>query len=622
MSTKQINEMLITMGFKQNHIKRAFRVYELNYGYHYKIEVLTEIIVRLQKKDKTKAKKSKTKPKKKKAKVSSKRRNATVINHPKNASNSDSSDNIFSYNFGFSNASQESVVSDLSIALVSQNDISFDMKQINTNNGQISHVQSKSKRRKHYSNSNDLEYSFDEKYNHSYDGSSDIDETDRYRCRKKSVSIDLRKIVRKTSVPITRSKKYNPPPSRNININHKLKIEYNLPPNQSSETINSDFTIANEEDLKEELKELMEEFDIIKNRKYEPKSKNENIGSNNTFLTQQSSTEVIEMRNHFNSLDIHTIIYPYEQQKTLMVVPCYKECLHCFKYMSVYIFFCILIFGILGSLIFGGIATFFAAKNRWNYGQSFNIRGVCEVIDISKTCDSDETNNSCKYNHLFKLIGEDLETACKGIRTDFYQKGSYNEYELGETVYCFTNNGCDTILFTRNEYIDESGWIYFAAGLLFLTALCCLGIAMKNAIWRIIKKKKKKKNGNNFSANCKSFVKKVRGCCEYYNGKDKKIYYQNYWNKHMCFDDKLDYFIGFYRRTYKFNLSNNISNLIYEYGKFDNDDDIDEESHASIDLYEDDNNVKMKPYQQRHKNVKMKPYQSRFHYESSCSDSF
>eukprot|EP01084_Bolivina_argentea_P180940 312555_1 len=93
-----------------------------------------------------------------------------------------------------------------------QNDISFDMKQINTNNGQISHVQSKSKRRKHYSNNNDLEYSFDEKYNHSYDDSSDIDETDRYRCRKKPVSINLKKIVRKTCVPITRSKKYNPPP--------------------------------------------------------------------------------------------------------------------------------------------------------------------------------------------------------------------------------------------------------------------------------------------------------------------------------------------------------------------------------------------------------------------------
>eukprot|EP01084_Bolivina_argentea_P293352 504507_1 len=618
MSTKQINEMLITMGFKQNHIKRAFRVYELNYGYHYKIEVLTEIIVRLQKKDKTKAKKSKTKPKKKKAKVSSKRRNATVINHPKNASNSDSSDNIFSYNFGFSNASQESVVSDLSIALVSQNDISFDMEQINNNNNQISHVKTKNKIQKRYSNSIDFPCSFDEKYDDSYDDStcSDNDEIDRYRRRK-------------TSIPITRSEKYKPPISRKYimkkhkhkNINHKIEIEYNLPPNQSSETINSDFTIGNgvssgtiytnvnEEDLNQELKELMEDLETIKNRKYEKKKhKNENIN-----LTQQSSTEVIAMGNDFNSLNIHTIIYPYKQQKTVMVIPCYNECKRCLKCIPICIFVTILIFAVFGALIFGGIETTFIAQNRWNYGKSFNIRGVCQVIETSETCEN--SGDSCKYNHLFKLIGEDLETACKGIRTDFYQKDSDNDYKLGEQIYCYTNNGCDRIFFTRtrNVFVDQGGGIYFAASLLFLIALCCLG----HVIWWI---KKEGARGN--CSGCYRFFNKLGACCEYYMGEDKKIYYQNYWNKHMCFDDKLDYFIGFYRRTYKFNLSNNISNLIYEYGKFDNDDDIDEESHASIDLYEDDNNVKMKPYQQRHKNVKMKPYQSRFHYESSCSDSF
>eukprot|EP01084_Bolivina_argentea_P016967 31686_1 len=46
-----IQKMLNSMGFLPNYIDRAFKIYEKNYGYGYNIEVITDIIVRLQCKD-------------------------------------------------------------------------------------------------------------------------------------------------------------------------------------------------------------------------------------------------------------------------------------------------------------------------------------------------------------------------------------------------------------------------------------------------------------------------------------------------------------------------------------------------------------------------------------------
>merc|ERR1712130_637475 len=54
-----ITSMLISMGFPPNYIQRAFKVYEKNYGHSYNVEVITEIIVRLQNKDKAKKAKNK-----------------------------------------------------------------------------------------------------------------------------------------------------------------------------------------------------------------------------------------------------------------------------------------------------------------------------------------------------------------------------------------------------------------------------------------------------------------------------------------------------------------------------------------------------------------------------------
>ena len=50
-----IKEMLMSMGMDEPYIDRAFKVYEKNYGQNCNVEVLTEIIVRLQYKDKYKA---------------------------------------------------------------------------------------------------------------------------------------------------------------------------------------------------------------------------------------------------------------------------------------------------------------------------------------------------------------------------------------------------------------------------------------------------------------------------------------------------------------------------------------------------------------------------------------
>eukprot|EP01084_Bolivina_argentea_P055637 101964_1 len=53
MSNKgNIQETLVSMGFQRNYIVRAFKVYEVNYGRSFNIEVITEIITRLQNKDK------------------------------------------------------------------------------------------------------------------------------------------------------------------------------------------------------------------------------------------------------------------------------------------------------------------------------------------------------------------------------------------------------------------------------------------------------------------------------------------------------------------------------------------------------------------------------------------
>eukprot|EP01083_Nonionella_stella_P207185 752901_1 len=49
-----IQDILSTMGFHPKYIHRAFNLYEKNYGHKYDVEVMTELIVRLQKKDKAK----------------------------------------------------------------------------------------------------------------------------------------------------------------------------------------------------------------------------------------------------------------------------------------------------------------------------------------------------------------------------------------------------------------------------------------------------------------------------------------------------------------------------------------------------------------------------------------
>eukprot|EP01083_Nonionella_stella_P191531 708832_1 len=62
-SKQNITEALISMGFQKNYIVRAFKVYEKTYGHSYNIEVITEIIIRLQNKDKAKkSKKRKASP--------------------------------------------------------------------------------------------------------------------------------------------------------------------------------------------------------------------------------------------------------------------------------------------------------------------------------------------------------------------------------------------------------------------------------------------------------------------------------------------------------------------------------------------------------------------------------
>eukprot|EP01083_Nonionella_stella_P153343 492613_1 len=53
-SKKVIQEMFVSMGFQPNYIQRGFKVYEKNYGHSYNVEVITEIIIRLQNKDEMK----------------------------------------------------------------------------------------------------------------------------------------------------------------------------------------------------------------------------------------------------------------------------------------------------------------------------------------------------------------------------------------------------------------------------------------------------------------------------------------------------------------------------------------------------------------------------------------
>eukprot|EP01083_Nonionella_stella_P296187 1006290_1 len=69
-SKKDIQEMLRSMEFQPNYIKRALKVYEKHYGHSYNVEVITEIIIRLQDKDKEKLKAKKEKQRRNKADTS------------------------------------------------------------------------------------------------------------------------------------------------------------------------------------------------------------------------------------------------------------------------------------------------------------------------------------------------------------------------------------------------------------------------------------------------------------------------------------------------------------------------------------------------------------------------
>eukprot|EP01084_Bolivina_argentea_P311915 539960_1 len=84
---KSVIETFISMGFQKNYIVRALKVYEKNYGLDYKIEVVTEILVRLRNKDKAK----KVRRLEEKKKVQSSQQLQAILNTDEKKQNDDQS---------------------------------------------------------------------------------------------------------------------------------------------------------------------------------------------------------------------------------------------------------------------------------------------------------------------------------------------------------------------------------------------------------------------------------------------------------------------------------------------------------------------------------------------------
>ena len=136
--------------------------------------------------------------------------------------------------------------------------------------------------------------------------------------------------------------------------------------------------------------------------------------------------------------------------------------------------------GTAAAIGYGGYETVQAGIRKKAYGETFTIPGECEVIDrwvtTHRSCHGSGSKRKCstsyKTHHEYELIDNYNGTMPCDLGFTFTTTSGYG-YE-GDIIICYTNDNCDEI-FTSTDPAVGVGWIYFAASLVFIIALCYVG---------------------------------------------------------------------------------------------------------------------------------------------------
>eukprot|EP01084_Bolivina_argentea_P052056 95658_1 len=239
-------------------------------------------------------------------------------------------------------------------------------------------------------------------------------------------------------------------------------------------------------------------------------------------------------------------------------------------------------------IFIGGCFTVLEGIETAEYGDSFNIEGICtikssNVIEMTCTkktkcchapgsCYDCRRTYDCSETTVIYYINHDNDTSFPCTQNYEFKKvyscKCYGE-KPGQTSKCWANEECHNIyLDTTNEHHTNSGWIYFGAAIVFLVSFCvggtcyCATFSSDNCM-----------NGNSYQSIFNSFQMDLKHeCNNCMNGKNK--FYKHQWTIIMNECDRFDYIMSNWCRKYcnhGYDLINDgmlcydIESVIYDY---------------------------------------------------------
>ena len=125
---------------------------------------------------------------------------------------------------------------------------------------------------------------------------------------------------------------------------------------------------------------------------------------------------------------------------------------------------------------------------------------------------------------------------------------------IGDEYPCYTNDVCTTVFSDKNPYSNDAKDMYVFAGIMFFFA--CFGIMMGPLLHY--------DRGHTIFFCCNCCCLRSDECCRFYNGQDRREYYEKVWNERMSFEQKCDYYLR--NNGILIAVPNDILNLISLYG--------------------------------------------------------
>mmetsp|Transcript_1857 Transcript_1857/g.2990 ORF Transcript_1857/g.2990 Transcript_1857/m.2990 type:complete len:312 (+) Transcript_1857:56-991(+) len=252
----------------------------------------------------------------------------------------------------------------------------------------------------------------------------------------------------------------------------------------------------------------------------------------------------------------HTNASYHYQAECAYCKPCVLSCCRAFT-------ICLIILAVSSGISVGGYFTVLSGIKRSEYGDSFNIDGVCEVTSsevVSKTCtrtyqectgtgedEKCETKTEkydCSYTSVDYRVNERTNSTrfpC-AIGSSFSERYDGRKWSIqpGQMSTCWTNEHCDEIfLSTTNRHHGASGGIYFGASLVFCVAL----VGCPAASWFC------RRRFEDVAVDTNAVYRGVRHeYTLYHDGKCK--FYQYQWREVMNHEDRFDYVMNYWIRHY------------------------------------------------------------------------